>query len=143
MTTDRRTPARALARGSAVAFMMVAVVPLAADTGCESCDFSFEPIPVHVALTPREIHAKITLCTELDDACEARSIDGTLAPGGITDEDLEFTVDWQGYAACRVPEMRVRVDAEGCASHTVLLERHRPADNDMPGVEIPVVLDCK
>ena len=143
MTTDRRAQTLALARGSAVALAMLAVVPLAADTGCESCGFSFGPIPVHVALTPREVHAKVTLCTELDDDCEARSIDGTLAPGGITDEDLEFAVDWQGYAACRVPEMRVLVEAEGCASHTVLLERHRADDNRMPGVEIAVALDCE
>ena len=109
---------------------------LLANAGCESCDWSFGPIPILVTVSP-EVPARVTVCAE-DQSCE--TID-TGVDTGMSGEPgaAEFFIGWHGYTQCRQPALEILVVADGCTPKTCLVERQKHSDTS--GL-IDVTLDC-
>lgn len=111
-------------------------IALLANAGCESCDFSFGPIPIEVVVSP-EVPARVTVCAE-DQGCS--TVD-TGVDTGMSGEPgaAEFFVSWHGYTQCRQPALEILVVADGCAPRTVNVERMK---HDETSGHIEVALDC-
>jgi hypothetical protein len=122
----------------------LALFALPAQTGCEGCDFSFGPVPVHVIVTP-DVRATVTLCPRTDP-CEVAVTESTdTGLGGYCDYGPDgnvasFCVGWQGYVTCLYPQLEITVGAEGCETQHVSVPARRPRDDF--GVEVEVALDC-
>lgn len=115
--------------------LLVALVPLSSASACESCDFSFGPIPVTVSWTPEDRPATVEICGE--EACfdVASGADPSWPPGQI-----QTHTGWDGYAVCRYPALVVTVEAEGCEPGVVEHERRRPGEGGP--IELAVELAC-
>lgn len=132
-------------------------------SGCESCDFSFGPVIVEVSTTPIDRAVTVTVCPE-DEICRTITLP---AADGDTDSDTDsdinesadpnpdapgpggpavFEVGWHGYGVCKLPEMTVRVEAEGCAPIERHFKRRRPDhsedDRILSGLAVTVDLEC-
>lgn len=113
--------------------------------GCESCDFSFGPIPFEIRVTPADAGATVIVCSE--DGKELHC--GTFGPTPDTGTSWNPTptppgtfrsvVGWDGYVACRYPELEVDVTAPGCAPAHVFVPRQKPPEGVLL---VEVTLDC-
>ncbi|MEQ1565450.1 MAG: hypothetical protein ABMA64_07425 [Myxococcota bacterium] len=112
----------------------------AGGSGCESCDFSFGPIPLTVGVSPYDVVATVTVC-QGDDAevcqtlttAEVTTAYGTaaIAPG-----TAEGWVSWDGYLTCRYPDLVITASAPGCEPDEVFVEGGDPGEGDPIAVEL-------
>lgn len=118
--------------------------------GCESCDFSFGPIPVELSVTPRGAKGTITLCDQegKEVRCNTLSFPQSpeeLPPNWLFPEPppegtVQTMVDWDGYVACRFPGLEIDVQAEGCEPLHVSVPKSKPRGREILRVDLE--LDC-
>lgn len=80
--------------------------------GCEGCDFSFGAVVYTVQVTPADVLAEVTLCTEAE-GCQAALV-GAGGDTGFTGGDGVFAVGHEGYVVCKAPAYELAVSADGC-----------------------------
>jgi hypothetical protein len=112
---------------------------------CESCDFSFGPIPVTVQATLQDSTGQpitdgrsvdVSLCTGEgeESSCEV----GVILSGA----PFETFVSWDGYLSCRRPALNATLSALGCTTQTVSLEETRHSEvKDVTLLQVSLVCE--
>ena len=114
-----------------------------AGAGCESCEFSFGPIPLVIDVLPDDVLAEVTVC-EGEGACrtlDPATASSTSTPYGATAPAGAWVtyVGWDEGLVCRYPELQITVTAPGCRPGVIEVPKSKP---DEDRIDVTILLDC-